>query len=128
MAVFKDYFIFHLLNLPDPAVYARLQLVQEGGVFNFIPEVGDLGLLPTLVALLGDVADNGVDEQADLWNLNVLLKMEQAHLQLCNLLLHRRSHLIAIPEKQEGWYISVMLNAINLQIWRIYLKRGENNI
>lgn len=49
-----------------------------------------------LVALLGNVYDDGVDEQADLRNLNVLLQVEKTHLQLCNLFLHRGSHLIPV--------------------------------
>lgn len=76
------------MDLPDPAVDSRLQLVKEGWVLHFVTKVSDLGLLPALIALLGDVCDDGVDEQADLRNLNVLLQVEKAHLQLSNLFLH----------------------------------------
>lgn len=78
----------NLLDLPDPAVDSRLQLVEESWVLHFVSKVSDFGLLPTLIALLGDVCDDGVDEQADLRNLNVLLQVEKAHLQLSNLFLH----------------------------------------
>lgn len=76
------------MDLPDPAVDSRLQLVKEGWVLHFVTKVSDLGLLPALIALLGNVCDDGVDEQADLWNLNVLLQVEKAHLQLSDLFLH----------------------------------------
>lgn len=87
----------HLLDFPDPTVDPRLQLVEEGGVLHLVAKVSDLGLLTTFVARLGDVEDDGVDDKADLWDLDVLLQVKQAHLQLCNLLLHRGSHLVAIP-------------------------------
>lgn len=78
----------YLLDLPDPAVDSRLQLVKESWVLHFVAKVGDLRLLSTLIALLGDVCDDGVDEQADLRDLNVLLQVEKSHLQLCNLFLN----------------------------------------
>ena len=89
----------HLLDLPDPAVDPRLQLVQEGGVLHLVPKVCDLGLLPTFIALLRDVGDDGVDQEADLRDLNVLLKVEQAHFQLSDLLLNGGSHFVPIPSK-----------------------------
>lgn len=78
----------YFLDLPDPAVDSRLQLVQEGWVLHFVTEVSDLWLLSTLIALLGNVCDGWVDEQANLRNLNVLLQVKEAHLQLCDLFLH----------------------------------------
>lgn len=86
----------YLLDLPDPPIDSRLQLVQEGWVLHFVAKVGDFGLLPALIELLGNVCDDGVDEQADLRNLNVLLQVKKAHLQLSNLFLHGGSHLITI--------------------------------
>lgn len=80
--------VSYLLYLPDPAIDSRLQLVKEGWVLHFIPKVSDLGLLPALIALLGDVRDDGVDKQADFRDLNVLLQVEKAHLQLSNFFLN----------------------------------------
>lgn len=89
----------YLLDLPDPAVNSRLQLVQESRIFHLVAKVSDFGLLPTLIALLGDICDDGVDEQADFRNLNILLQVEKAHLQLSNLLLNRGGHFIPISRK-----------------------------
>lgn len=89
----------YLLDLPDPAVNSRLQLVQESRIFHLVAKVSDFGLLPTLIALLGDICDDGVDEQADFRNLNILLQVEKAHLQLSNLLLDRGGHFIPISRK-----------------------------
>lgn len=88
----------YFLDLPNPAIDPRLQLVKEGWVLHLVPKVSDLRLIPTLVALFGNICDDGMDEQADLRNLNVLLQMQKAHLQLSNLLLNRGSHLIPISE------------------------------
>lgn len=89
----------YLLDLPDPAVDSRLQLVQEGRILHFVTKVSDFRLLPTLIALLSNVCKSGMDEQADLRNLNILLQMEKPHLQLSNLFLNGGSHLITISER-----------------------------
>lgn len=94
----KNSFVaIYLLNFPDPAVDSRLKLVEEGWVFHFVSKVCDLRLLSTLVALLCDVCDGGVDEQTDFRNLNVLLQVKETHLQLGNFFLHGWSHLIPVP-------------------------------
>lgn len=72
----EEHRISDLLYLSDPAIDARLQLVQEARVLHFIPEVCDFRLLSALVALLGHVGDDGVDEQADLRDLDVLLQVQ----------------------------------------------------
>lgn len=87
---------FNLLNFPDPAVDSRLKPIEEGWVFYFVSKVCDLWLLSALVALLRNVGDGGVDEQADFRNLNVLLQVKETHLQLSDLFLHGWSHLISI--------------------------------
>ncbi len=76
LKVLKRERVSDLLYLSDPAVDSRLQLVQEARILHFIPEVCDFGLLPALVVLLGHVGDDGMDEQADLRDLDVLLQVQ----------------------------------------------------
>lgn len=59
------------------------------------------------MTLLGNVRDGRVDGQADLWDLNVLLQVQEAHLKLRDLFLHRRGHFIAVPEKTETSHLLV---------------------
>ena len=74
--------------------YLILQGVEKGAVLHPVPEVGDLGLAAVVRALLDDGGHGGVDHQRDLRDVDVLLEVQQPHLQLGDLLLHAGGHLV----------------------------------
>ena len=49
----------YLLDLPDPAVDAVLQLVEEAGVVQFLTKVGHLRLAALVGALLNHLMTHG---------------------------------------------------------------------
>ena len=77
--------------------YLILQGVKEGAVLHPVPEVGDLRLAAVVRALLDDRGHGGVHHQRDLRDVDVLLEVQQPHLQLGDLLLHAGGHLVAVP-------------------------------
>ena len=69
-----------------------------------------------------------MDRQGDLWDVYVLLQVEETHLKLSQLFLHRRGHLVPfpvsfarLPEKE----MVVMLNSVQQTI-AIAEKRSDS--
>lgn len=91
----------YLLYLPDPSIHSALEVIKERRVFHFVAEVTDLRLPAFLCTLLYHHGNSRMNRQGDLGYFNVLLKMQQSHLELFDLLLNRRGHLVSISEQYE---------------------------
>ena len=85
-----------LLYLPDPSADILLQCVEEGGVTKGAAEVLNLGLPAAITGLLDDTLDGRVDGEGDLWDVNVLLEVEETNFKLIDLLLDRGHQLVTI--------------------------------
>ena len=93
---FRTLTITHLLYFSNPPIDAALEGVQEVGLLRLVAEIGDLGFAPLLGTLVDGLGNFRVDDKRDLWDVDVLLEVQETHLQLRNLLLNRGRHLVTI--------------------------------
>ena len=91
----------HLLDLSDPPADAALQRVQKLSILHFVAEIRHLGPPVFVLASFDDGRHVLVDGQRDLGDVDVLLQVQQTHLQFGNLTLHCRRHLVAIPAERK---------------------------
>ena len=85
-----------LLYLPDPSADVLLQCVEEGGVTKGPAEVLHLGLPAAITSLLDHALDGWMDGERDLWDVYVLLEVEETNFKFVDLLLDRGHQLVKI--------------------------------
>ena len=94
----------HLLNLSDPTADVLLKGVQEGRVTEVAAEFLGARLASGISGFLDHTLNGLVDGEGDLWNINVLLKMEETDFKFIDLLLHRRHQFVSVT----AWQSRVM--------------------
>ena len=76
------------LNRLYPLVDVTLEGVEERAVIEKLRwDIGDVWSRPGGAGLFDDTLDDGVDDEMRLWNLDVLLQVQQRELKFCEFLL-----------------------------------------